>query len=67
MTWTGRAAVVALLEDVHFMPNWSPDGKRIAFIAVPNQLQVINADGSGLHTVIRSSGLFLLGRPDRRS
>ena len=49
------------------MPNWSPDGKRIAFIAVPNQLQVINADESGLHIVIRSSGLFLLGRPDRRS
>ena len=48
-------------------PTWSPDSKRIAFLAVPNQLQVINADGSGLHTVIRSSGLFLLGGPDWRS
>jgi Tol biopolymer transport system component len=47
-------------------PTWSPAGKRIAFLAVPNQLRVINADESGLHTVIRSSGLFLLGGPDWR-
>ena len=32
-------------------PAWSPDGKQIVFLSLPNRVQVMNADGSGLRTV----------------
>ncbi len=43
--------------DASLFPVWSPDGKRIAFMAGPKlegeeyQLQIINADGTGLKTL----------------
>ena len=45
-------------------PSWSPDGMHIVFLAVPNLLQVMNADGSGLHAVHRGRGLWLVGGPE---
>jgi Tol biopolymer transport system component len=45
-------------------PSWSPDGRHIVFLAVPSLLQVMNADGSGLHTVVRGRELWLLGGPE---
>ena len=35
-------------------PAWSPDGKQIVFVSMPNRIQVMNADGSGLRTVFRA-------------
>ena len=32
-------------------PAWSPDGKQIVFVSLPNRIQVMNADGRGLRTV----------------
>jgi Tol biopolymer transport system component len=36
-------------------PDWAPDGKRLAFTRIPNNgpnyVEVVNADGSGLHRV----------------
>jgi Tol biopolymer transport system component len=42
-------------------PAWSPDGKQIVFISLPNSVQVMNADGSGLRTMFRSRPIGRFG------
>jgi Tol biopolymer transport system component len=48
---TGRHLLVPDLEGSEILPDWSPDGQRIAFIHVTpadrNELWVVNADGGG--------------------
>jgi TolB protein len=38
------------------LPDWSPDGQRIAYQKDVNQIYVINADGSGLTQLTRGPG-----------
>jgi TolB protein len=50
-------------------PTWSPDGKRIAFMARPDSatpfgLFVIDADGSNRQTVIAAGAAPIAGTPD---
>lgn len=45
-----------------FDPSWSPDGRRLVFTHIPSfnglaDLYVINADGTGMHVLARTSGL----------
>jgi Tol biopolymer transport system component len=50
-------------------PVWSPDGKRIAFVAFARSggLAVINADGTGLHVLAKTvSGAHISWSPDGR-
>ena len=42
-------------------PAWSPDGKQIVFLSLPNRVQVMNADGSGLRTVFRARPIGRFG------
>jgi hypothetical protein len=47
-------------------PVWSPSGKQIAFLYLPGgsgspEIDVINADGTGRRTVLRSSGIDAQG------
>jgi Tol biopolymer transport system component len=42
-------------------PAWSPDGKQIVFVSLPNRLQVMNADGSGLRRVFRARPIGRFG------
>ena len=44
-----------------FWPAWSPDGKQIVFVSLPNRIQVMNADGSGLHTVFHARPIGRFG------
>jgi len=61
----------AQLKHVHrlgpgFLPTWSPDGKRLVFVAktkTSQALYVTNADGSGRHRITRS-GLPAGDQPD---
>ncbi len=46
-----------LADDAHFMPNWSPDGKRIAFSGAGpeyDSIFVVNPDGSGKRLLTRN-------------
>jgi TolB protein len=43
-------------------PAWSPTGEQIVF-AVPEGIDVINANGTGLHPLIRDSGSFEYDTP----
>jgi TolB protein len=46
-----------LADDAHFMPKWSPDGKRIAFSgagAEHDSILVVNPDGSGRRLLTRN-------------
>ena len=44
-----------------FSPAWSPDGKQIVSLSLPNRIQVMNADGSGLRTVFRARPIGRFG------
>ena len=44
-----------------FSPAWSPDGKQIVFLSLPNRVQVMNADGSGLRMVFRARPIGRFG------
>jgi TolB protein len=57
-----RRQIDRIAGDKH-QPNWSPDGKRIAFRWVPHDedhtpLAVINADGSHFVNLTRRTGLY---------
>ena len=42
-------------------PAWSPDGKQIVFAGHPNRIQVVNTDGNGLHTLLRTRDIGRFG------
>lgn len=76
---TGGGAPVMLTHgpDEGLLPAWSPEGTRIAYLSLSPPFQphtaasltVMNADGSGATTVLRTSGLHMSGpawAPDGR-
>jgi len=59
---TGVTTRLQGTEGGDYRPNWSPDGRRLAFVrSVVNEVFIINADGSGLTQVTNSPQYEILG------
>jgi TolB protein len=57
---TGRRAIIANERGSNSAPAWSPDGNRLAVVLTRDgnsQIYIVNADGSGLRRLSRSSGI----------
>ena len=58
---TGLRRLTRTTVPYNISPAWSPDGKQIVSLSLPNRVQVMNADGSRLRTVFRARPIGRFG------